>query len=473
MKTKNFSLTPTVFSVSVLACAALLSPQGAMAAGLTLNEQSASGMGTAYAGRSSSALDASTVFGNPAGMSRLNERQVTGGLAFIDPHIKIKNGRISDATGSAPALPGVPPSMVGQPVDPMINQYLIGRNNTNKGNMTPFTTIPFGFFVTPIDERWHLGFGVYAPLGGKSDFESSFSGRYQAQKTEVTMITFQPTVSYKFNHQLSVGIGPTISYLDGTLSSRSIPATAILQGGGDKLYTAKGDDTAIGANMGILFQPYDNTTFGLTYRTHTKFKLSGDATLVDVDTGVRDATGKAKLKFTAPENIEFSFTRTFNDQWTLYAGTVWTRWSRLDAVDIKDNLAILNGLIPEVSPREEVNFKDTWSYAIGGSFQLNPEWVFRAGFALDSTPNSDATRSVRTPYAERKVVTLGAGWHITNQLTIDAAYAYLWESKAPVDASNKNASTVPGQMDATYRPGWKGTFKNRAHGVSGQVTYRF
>lgn len=35
--------------------------------GIALNEQSASSAGTAYAGRSSSALDASTIYGNPAG----------------------------------------------------------------------------------------------------------------------------------------------------------------------------------------------------------------------------------------------------------------------------------------------------------------------------------------------------------------------------------------------------------------------
>src|SRR5699024_11510666 len=58
--------------------------------------------------RSSSALDASTVFGNPAGMSRLGHRQVTGGLALIDPHVKIKHGRTADAVGNAPGLQGVP-----------------------------------------------------------------------------------------------------------------------------------------------------------------------------------------------------------------------------------------------------------------------------------------------------------------------------------------------------------------------------
>src|SRR5699024_7893206 len=245
MQRKITKLVPTTIAMSALSSALLLTSTGAMAAGLTLNEQSASAMGTAYAGRSSSALDASTVFGNPAGMSRLDRMQVSGGLAFIDPRIKIK----------------------GDPSNP---------SGTNKGDMVPFTTIPFGYFVMPLDDQWHFGMGIYAPVGGKSDFEKTFTGRYQARKTEVTMITFQPTISYKFNEMLSVGIGPTISYLEGTLSSNSLSP---IPGGDDLLYTAEGDDTAVGVNVGVLFQPYEDTTFGLTYRSHTKFKFSGDAKL--------------------------------------------------------------------------------------------------------------------------------------------------------------------------------------------------
>src|SRR5699024_4380223 len=247
MQRKITKLVPTTIAMSALSSALLLTSTGAMAAGLTLNEQSASAMGTAYAGRSSSALDASTVFGNPAGMSRLDRMQVSGGLAFIDPRIKIK----------------------GDPSNP---------SGTNKGDMVPFTTIPFGYFVMPLDDQWHFGMGIYAPVGGKSDFEKTFTGRYQARKTEVTMITFQPTISYKFNEMLSVGVGATVNYLDGTLSSNSLsPANPAAPPAPtnpfvDVLYTAKGDDTAFGANVGVLFQPYENTTFGLAYRSHVKFK---------------------------------------------------------------------------------------------------------------------------------------------------------------------------------------------------------
>src|SRR5699024_2536378 len=62
--------------------------------GLALNEQSASGAGTAYAGRASSALDASTIYGNPAGLSRLSRMQISAGTAAI-----FADTDISDAQG--------------------------------------------------------------------------------------------------------------------------------------------------------------------------------------------------------------------------------------------------------------------------------------------------------------------------------------------------------------------------------------
>src|SRR5699024_815086 len=131
---------------------------------------------------------------------------------------------------------------------------------------------------TPIDDAWHFGVGIYAPVGGKSKFEDTFAGRYQGRKTEVTMVTFQPTLSYKFNDMLSLGVGATVNYIDGTLSSNPLaPNPFALSQLDDVLYTAKGDDTAFGANVGVLFQPYDNTTLGLTYRSHSRFKLRGDA----------------------------------------------------------------------------------------------------------------------------------------------------------------------------------------------------
>ena len=168
---------------TTLSLAVALASTQIFASGFALNEQSISGMGTGFAGRSSSADDASTVFGNPAGMARLKREQVTGGVAFIDAHTDI-----SDAS-SRP------------------------NGGTNKGDMVPFMGVPMGYYVKPIDDQWAVGFGVYAPFGLVTDYENGFAGKYFGSKSEVTIVTLQPTVSYAFNDLSLIHISePTRPY---------------------------------------------------------------------------------------------------------------------------------------------------------------------------------------------------------------------------------------------------------------------
>jgi long-chain fatty acid transport protein len=61
--------------------------------------------------------------------------------------------------------------------------------------------------------------GVYAPFGLVTDYENNFAGRYFGSKSEVKIVTLQPTVSYAFNDKVSIGFGPTINRIDGTLES--------------------------------------------------------------------------------------------------------------------------------------------------------------------------------------------------------------------------------------------------------------
>jgi long-chain fatty acid transport protein len=86
----------------VLAIAAALggAPATASAAGFALIEQSGSGMGNAFAGAAATAEDASTVFFNPAGMSRLQGSQfaVAGHVIGVQSSF---NGR-----GTAPFVLG-------------------------------------------------------------------------------------------------------------------------------------------------------------------------------------------------------------------------------------------------------------------------------------------------------------------------------------------------------------------------------
>src|SRR5438874_6521321 len=73
---------------------ALVVSTQALAAGFMIRENSAIAVGTVYAGNGSRADAPSTVFNNPAGMTRLTDDEVEGGIAVILPSIKF-NGSAS------------------------------------------------------------------------------------------------------------------------------------------------------------------------------------------------------------------------------------------------------------------------------------------------------------------------------------------------------------------------------------------
>lgn len=404
-----------------------------LANGLAINEQSASGAGTAYAGRASSALDASTIYGNPAGLSKLKGTQVSGGMAAVHANVDIKQtGGFNDG------------------------------KSRNKGDMVPFAAVPFGYFATEIDENWAFGLGVYVPFGVISDYEKNFAGRFHGLYSEVKVITVQPTVSYKFNDRIAVGFGPTINRINGELSRKVDlgPLSSL----GEPKSKVKGDDMGYGYNLGVMIDLSDRTTWGLTYHSKVKYKLEGDITISGMPVlativGGAPANGKYKgtLDFTTPESIDTSVTHKLNDQWTVHAGATWTRWSRLASIE---PISKYNEIDTSGS-KENLKWEDTWSFSAGAEYQLNPTVALRAGLAWDESPTDNDYRNVRIPVSDRMIFGMGVGWKATDNLTVDAAYAYIKEREGKVKQLHGERSDYAAK------------YKNSAHGLTASATYRF
>ncbi len=406
------------------------------ASGFALNEQSISGMGTGFAGRSSSADDASTVFGNPAGMSRLKKQQVTVGVAAIDASTDLK-----DTSGT--------------------------QKGTNKGDMVPFTAVPMGFYVNPIDEHWAFGLGVYAPFGLVTNYESDFQGRNFGSKSDVKVITVQPTVSYAFNDKVSIGFGPTINRISGVLESALTTPVSPYDGN----VKIKGDDVGYGFNIGVLVQATDTTRVGLTYHSKVNYKLEGHTEVTAAPRSpapfLKSNRYDASLKIETPESYDLSVTQDLNEAWKLYAGTTWTRWSRLKDITVNNDgvTAAAGGALSPMlglgTIKEDQNWHDTWAYAIGTSYQLNKEWVLRTGLTFDQSPTNNKDRSPRIPTGDRTIFSIGAGWTPIEELTIDVAYSYLKEEKVNVNRSNALGQT------------YNAKYENSANGFGVGATYRF
>ncbi|MBA1243606.1 OmpP1/FadL family transporter [Pseudomonas japonica] len=417
---------------SSLGLAVTLASTQLFASGFAINEQSISGMGVGFAGRSSSAEDASTVAGNPAGMAFLKREQFTVGAAGIYADTDIDDSR----------------STLG---------------GSNKGDMVPLVGVPMGYYVKPLNDQWAVGFGVYVPFGLATDYESGYAGRYWADKSVVKVITFQPTISYAFNDKVSIGIGPTFNRIEGELTSRTINASNPISGG-DGEVKIKGDDTAVGFNAGILVQATDKTRLGLTYHSKVDYKLDGNTKARNVRPlpGVLvNFKADASLDLTTPESADLSFTHELNDRWTIYGGSTWTRWSRLENITVNSDVTGTAARLGLGTITEEQNWHDTWAHAIGAAYKVNKQWTLRTGFSVDQSPTNNADRSPRIPSGDRRIFSLGAGYSPTDNLTLDFAYSYLKEESVDVNL----VSTTKGAYSATYH--------NSAHGFGSSLTYKF
>lgn len=421
---------------SALALSISLASTSLLAAGFALDEQSISSMGTGFAGRSSSADDASTVYGNPAGMARIKHNEVSIGATFIDASSNIKNASSSQ----------------------------FGANNpgTDKGDMVPGITVPMGYLVTPIDEHWTFGLGIYAPFGLETDYENAFQGNGFGSKSVIKVVTVQPTVSYAFNDKVSVGFGPTFNRISGELDS-NVP----LGGGAGEQVKIKGNDTATGFNAGILVQPLENTRFGVTYHSQVVYHLTGKTNASGLISDAFDGGPQrydASLNVTTPSSVDFSVTHQLNDDWTLYLGSTYTRWSQLKKITVNNDgvsaLAAQFGGLNAIT--EQQNWHDTWSHAIGAAYRVNKQLVLRTGFSVDQTPTNNTDRSVRIPTGDRTIFSLGAGWTPIENVTFDVAYSYLKEEPIKVRQSQPALGLT---YDAKY--------ENSANGFGGSVTYRF
>src|SRR5690349_9069874 len=168
-----------------------LAASQAQAAGFALNEQGVSGLGNAYAGAAAVAEDATTVWWNPAGMSRLAPgKHIVFAGAVIAPSTKFKNN------GSVPAA----------------LQTNVGGEG---GDASDTAFLPSGFFAMDLSPRLNFGLGVNVPFGLATEYDSSWIGRFQGVKSEVETVNINPAISYKLSDNASIGGG--ISYQHGKI----------------------------------------------------------------------------------------------------------------------------------------------------------------------------------------------------------------------------------------------------------------
>jgi long-chain fatty acid transport protein len=352
--------------------------------------------------------DASTIFYNPAGLSKLKGMQAYGSVQFLIINTKY------------------------------VQTPYQGYSEESKAAVyTPFNLYIGG----PLKKEGRLGvgLGIYTPFGSGLTWNDNWEGRYVIQKVSMQTIFFQPTVSYKITDMLSVGAG--FIYATGNLKfKRAVPLQD--QFGNDGYGELKGKASGVGFNFGVHLNPTENLQIGVTYRSQVNMKVRhGDAKFyVPSSLAANFPNTEFEAKVPLPKVISLGVGFRPMDKLILTAEANFVGWKPYDTLrfDYAKNTAFLQDT---KSPR---NYNNTLALRIGSHYQATDKLEVMLGGAYDPTPVADGLVSPDLPDADRWLVTGGLTFKATDRLTILTALEYGASKK-------RDAEYTPDNFNGRYQ----------------------
>ena len=383
------------------------------AAGFATDSHSASALATSYAGSVSGANDISDSFFNPATISVVKQNQALASLTYINFKVDDDNTRSTYDSDSS-NVSGV---------------------RSNKQTVNAF--VPAGYIASRINDKTTLGLSITSPFGLSTNYNPNWAGRYYAIDSKISSVNFNPMLSYELDKKLSLGFGLQAQYLQATLTNAVDIGGLYLSspGSSDGFAKVKGDDWGYGFNAGLKYKFTDNLSFGLGYRSAIKHKIKGDVKLESAAVGNQASAFNSKI--TTPENLTVGFSYKLNDKLTLLHDTSWTRWSRVKTLDI-------NAQNSDLSNSSEINFKNSFRYSFGAHFQQNDKLKLKIGAAYEQGSVSNEFRNPRIPISDKIWTSIGFGYKIKDNLTVDATYLHEFYKNAKIDlhSSGKNTTNI-------------------------------
>ncbi len=463
----------TIARVTALAVgiAGALSFSHANAAAFQLKENSAKGLGRAFAGSTSGWDDASVVATNPASMRLLNGRQFQADLSAISFSAKMED--LYNARNAGPGGAGT-----GTPIS--------GGNGGDAGMIAP---VPAAYFHVPFGENdnMHFGLSLTAPFGFKTEYDRTWKGRYHGTTTDLKAVDLGAAFSYDVNPYVSFGASVFVEHLTielanavdfgavayagaqqraaatvlgagGTPAQAAAAAQAaagqmaalgLVPGNADGYATIEGDNNAFGYVIGGTFSPTEDTNIALSYRSKVEHKITGGKATFDVPQNVQvvlntagnglfvNTSGKATV--TMPASATLSVSHRVNDRWTVMGDVSRTAWSTaFDQVTVDfasnqpDNVLVFG-------------YKDTTFGSIGAEYKLSDTLTLRGGVAYDETPTTYSHRDVRVPDVTRKWLSFGLGWTPKENTEFNFGYTHLFTNEPAVNVTSATGNVLQGK----------------------------
>ena len=366
---------------------------------------------------------------NPAGLIRIEAPTVNIGLSGVTQNIGFERACPSaDRTSVAPCA--TPPTAAFY--------------EEVKNGAPPFIIPQIGF-ATPIGDRVGIAFGFYSPYAPDTSFPEEGPQRYTSKELTIYQFSVGPSVAVKLHDMITLGLGLQWQYfqlvndLDITIGGQDNP-------GGDVASHLRATDAFTpNVNGGLLFEPVDEVSVGISVQPPTQFDAHGPLTIDFAGSTVAETDSLNETRYTDEE-----IALAIRLPWVLRAGVavrpvenleieaaaVWQDWSTMEDITITDLSIQLDKNPDSLLPLPDTidndivlpaGLQDTISLRLGGEMRVIDELAVRAGGFWESsslTPQEVSVQLYDTPKVQ-----LGTGGSLflaDQQLRIDAAFAWLF-----------------------------------------------
>jgi|GEM_PF-590657 len=390
-----------------------------------------------------------TISYNPAGINDLPGIQYQGSANFINLWTSIESKNTTGGSTQSSATTAIIPT-----------SYL----TMNPGKK-------WGF-----NDRVAFGLGTDSPFGLANKYDSNHTAtQYTGYKNWLKMYSVKPVVSFRLADWLSIGAGPVwyrvfnfgqiVKYPNVGLS----PAVGATTPDGQVRANLSGN--AWGWHMGILAKPADKHKFGFYFRSPALIRLKGLAkgeniadSLGGTGTNGRFETG-VHTKLHLPMNMTWGYEYKATKKTSVSTDFGFTRWSVFDNLNVPvDPIngtslgglsgfhdTLLNSLFNTPGPGggADKDYHNSFTWGWGVSHKATDKLTLRGGNYYYTTPVSGQHLTPAVPDSNRVIGALGAGYNITNNLVLDAAYTAIFFMNRGVDNDIGNA--LGASVDGTYK----------------------
>lgn len=287
--------------------------------------------------------------------------------------------------------------------------------------------VPHAFASHQLNDRFWLGLGVFSRFGLGNSYDENWVGRYNVHEVGLQTVSFVPTLAVKLNDIFSVSLGVETLYAHMHMGSK-VPTMVTLPNRFDNDMRIEGSGWGVGVHTGLHMRFNDQWSVGASYKSQITLNITGNTDFAYEGPNVlsgppfnqhlpyaKDCSTHATLQL--PDSLALGVTYRPLENLSFEVGTVWTRWSTYNALNIyMDNgYAAINNK----------KWRDGWNFNASVEYKPLDWWTLRAGFSYETPVVNENHSDYLMPTNGRQTLSLGTGMQ-WNNWTLDLAYAHLW-----------------------------------------------